>query len=257
MNLEPHLKLVNICKTFKSERERLVALDGVSLDVCHGEFVSILGPSGCGKSTLLRIVGGLLQPTAGQVFIDGSSSKAAQEEKSLGFVFQEPSLLAWCTVKGNVQLPLQVNRHREKRFAHATDDLIDLVGLTQFSEYYPFQLSGGMQQRVALARSLVFDPSVLLMDEPLGALDEITRAEMRYELLRIWELDKKTVLMVTHSIAEAVILSDRVVVLSGLPGRIKGIVTVDLPRPRTETIERSQEFLHYTDTIHTMLRGTY
>ncbi len=255
MSLEPHLQITRVCKTFESQKDPLVVLDGITLDVHRGEFLSILGPSGCGKSTLLRILGGLFEPTSGSISIDGDTPKAAQGSKAIGFVFQEPALLPWRTVEDNIRLPLEVNQRQGNSYKHTADDLIELIGLNGFGHYYPFQLSGGMQQRVGLARAVVLDPSLLLMDEPLGSLDEITRSAMRYELLRIWELDKKTVVFVTHSITEAIIMSDRVVVMSSLPGRIKGIVSIDLPRPRTEKTERSPEFLSYVDKIHEMLRG--
>ena len=244
---------MDVSKTFATEKERLKALEGLNLEVAYGEFLSVLGPSGCGKTTLLRIIGGLLEPTSGQVFIGGQRSVDAQRDKMLGYVFQEPSLLAWRTVIDNIRLPLEVNRRQPRDGGHTTEDLVRLVGLERFQSYYPFQLSGGMQQRVALARALVFDPSLLLMDEPFGALDEITRAAMRYELLRIWDMDKKTVVFVTHSIAEAIILSDRVVVLSGQPGKIKGVVGVDLPRPRSDSLERGEEYLHYSKLLHSLL----
>jgi NitT/TauT family transport system ATP-binding protein len=168
-------------------------------------------------------------------------------------VFQESSLLPWRTVIGNISLPLEVNRNRHHDGRYSVEELVRLVGLERFRHYYPFQLSGGMQQRVALARALVIDPSLLLMDEPFGALDEITRAMMRYELLRIWDMDKKTVIFVTHSITEAIILSDRVVVLSPQPGHVEGVVDIKLPRPRSETLERSTEFLDYSAQLHGLL----
>ncbi len=251
---ESHLRLENIGKSFGSEAKPLSVLEGLNLDVAYGEFLSLLGPSGCGKSTLLRIIGGLLEPDSGEVAISDKTPKEAQAEKTLGFVFQAPSLLPWRTVIDNIRLPLEVNRRQDRIASYSTQEMVKLVGLEAFEEYYPFQLSGGMQQRVTLARALVFNPSLLLMDEPLGNLDEITRAAMRYELLRIWDLEKKTVVFVTHSIPEAIIMSDRVVVLSRRPGRIKGIVDIDLPRPRLDSMERSEEFLDYAGLLHRMLK---
>ena len=252
---EPHVRLTNVTKRFSAANEDLTALEGITIDVGRSEFFSLLGPSGCGKSTLLRIIGGLLEPTSGYVTIEGQNPAAAQAEKALGFVFQEPSLLPWRTVIGNIQLPLDIRRRNHPDGERAADELLRLVGLERFGRYYPFQLSGGMQQRVSLARVLSFNPSLLLMDEPFGALDEITRATMRYELLRIWDADQKTVVFVTHSIAEAIILSDRVAVLSSQPGRVKGIVDIHLPRPRSDTMERGTEFLDYVDLLHDMLMG--
>ena len=250
---EPHVRLLDVCKSFSTGSERLNALENVTLEVGYGEFLCLLGPSGCGKSTLLRIVGGLLEPTSGEVTVAGQTPMEAQAEKELGFVFQEPSLLPWRTAIDNIRLPLEVNRRKNRDARYSVDDLLNLVGLEQFGHYYPSQLSGGMQQRVALARVLAFDPSLLLMDEPFGALDEITRAMMRYELLRIWDLDQKTVVFVTHSISEAVMLSDRVAVLSDRPGHVKGIVEIDLQRPRSEGMERGPEFLRYSDLLHDLL----
>lgn len=253
MASQPHVRLVGVSKTFSAGKKDLQALEGITLDVADGEFLCLLGPSGCGKSTLLQIIGGLLEPTSGRVIVGGESPGEAQARKALGFVFQEPSLLPWRTVIENIRLPLEVNRRGVGDGGCAVEALLTLVGLETFRDYYPFQLSGGMQQRVALARALAFDPSLLLMDEPFGALDEITRAAMRYELLRIWGVDKKTVVFVTHSIVEAVILSDRVAVLSSQPGRIEDVVEIHLPRPRSEGLERSKEFLRYTDVLHSLL----
>ena len=250
---EPHLLIDGVSKVFSTGNDQLRALDDVTLEVDAGEFLCLLGPSGCGKTTLIRIVGGLLEPTSGRVGIGGLSPTDAQRDKALGFVFQEPSLLPWRTVIDNIRLPLQVNRNQHHDGRYSVEELVRLVGLERFRNYYPFQLSGGMQQRVALARALVIDPSLLLMDEPFGALDEITRATMRYELLRIWDMDKKTVVFVTHSITEAIILSDRVVVLSPQPGHIQGVVDITLPRPRSEALERHADFLHYSAQLHGLL----
>jgi NitT/TauT family transport system ATP-binding protein len=240
---------------------RLRALDRIDLTIERGEFVSIIGPSGCGKSTLLRIVGGLQEATTGRVLIDGRPPRDLQREKQLGFAFQDPSLLPWRNVLDNVRLPLQVNtRNKEQGTGNRehAGALVHAVGLGDFGSYYPHQLSGGMQQRVALARSLVTSPSVLLMDEPFGALDEITRTAMRYELMRVWRSQANdrgcTVLFVTHSIAEAVLLSDRVVVFSPQPGRIAAILDIDLPRPRTEEIESDPAFIEYTQRLRDLLR---
>ena len=250
---EPHLRIDGVSKVFSTDKEQLLALDDVTLEIDGGEFLCLLGPSGCGKTTLIRIIGGLLEPTSGRVSIGGLSPTDAQRHKTLGFVFQEPSLLPWRTVIDNIRLPLQVNRNPNHDGRYSVEELVRLVGLERFGHYYPFQLSGGMQQRVALARALIIDPSLLLMDEPFGALDEITRAAMRHELLRIWDMDKKTVVFVTHSITEAIILSDRVVVLSPQPGHIQGVVDIRLPRPRSETLEQHAEFLHYSAQLHGLL----
>ncbi|MGH2588874.1 MAG: ABC transporter ATP-binding protein [Dehalococcoidia bacterium] len=232
------------------------ALTPIDLDLQPGEFVSLIGPSGCGKSTLLRIAGGLLAPSRGHVRIDGRPPKEAQRAKEIGFVFQDASLLPWRTVAANVRLALEVNR--QSRLAGAeVDPLLALVGLAGYRDYYPHQLSGGMKQRVALARALVPRPSLLLMDEPFGALDDMTRTDLRHELLRIRERLGATVLFVTHSIAEAVLLSDRVAVMSDSPGSIVLNLPIELPRPRTPDLEESPPFLEYARRLRSALRGAY
>jgi NitT/TauT family transport system ATP-binding protein len=245
--------LNGISHVFTDGARPLRAVDDVSLNVPRGQFLSIIGPSGCGKSTLLRVAGGLLRPSSGNVTISGRRPKEAQRQHEIGVVFQDPALLPWRTVLGNVRLPLEV---RGQRSSGLPVELLRLTGMSEFAAYYPHQLSGGMQQRVALARALALDPSLLLMDEPFGALDEITRSSMRYELLRIWasSQERRTVLFVTHSIAEALALSDRVVVLSGRPGRIVADIDIELARPRTQDIERSPAFLDYTDHLRELLK---
>jgi NitT/TauT family transport system ATP-binding protein len=253
-----HVSLNNLAHVFTDGRTPLPALDGVSLQVPRGQFLSIIGPTGSGKSTLLRVAGGLLRPTEGSALVDGEAPAEAQRRHDIGFVFQDPALLPWRTVLGNVRLPLEIDGARHKRSLPEPEQLIELVGLSGFRDYYPHQLSGGMQQRVAIARALAFDPSLLLMDEPFGALDEITRSDMRYELLRLWSrveaAGRKTVLFVTHSIAEALVLSDRVVVLSKRPGRVVADLDVELARPRTQEIERSAALLDYSDYLRGLLR---
>ncbi len=257
MATQDQIVVQNLNKVFSSGKGQMQvkALDNVYLRIGAGQFFSVLGPSGCGKSTMLRIIGGLVEPTSGKIIIgDSEGPHDAQRAKEIGFVFQDPGLLRWKTVKGNIELPLQVNRKANRPLQHTTAELLDLVGLTTFQDAYPYQLSGGMQQRVAIARALAFDPQLLLMDEPFGALDEITRATMRYELLRIWERSRKTVVFVTHSIPEAIILSDVVAVMSPRPGRVRGIVEIKLPRPRAEEIERTPEFLEYVERLRRLLR---
>jgi NitT/TauT family transport system ATP-binding protein len=255
---DAHIVIEGVDMVYEAGQRSLRALAGIDLTVGRGEFVSIIGPSGCGKTTLLRIVGGLQEPSAGRVLIDGRPPRQAQRGKALGFVFQDPSLLPWRSVIDNVRLPLQVNRRSDVEGAKDAEGLIDLVGLREFGRYYPHQLSGGMQQRVALARSFVTSPSVLLMDEPFGALDEITRSAMRFELMRVWRAEAATagctVVFVTHSIAEAVLLSDRVIVMSPQPGRVAGSLEIDLPRPRDEEVEETQAFVDYTRRLRGLLR---
>jgi len=249
-----HVVVDRVAKTFETADASVEALREVSLDIREHEFVTLIGPSGCGKSTLLRIIGGLIEPTTGNITIRGRVPREAQRTKDIGFVFQQPALLPWRTVAGNIELPFQVNRNAGTKRLATTEEILKLVGLGQFSNAHPYQLSGGMQQRVAIARALIFDPSLLLMDEPFGALDEITRAGMRYELLRIWGDAKKTVLFVTHSIPEAIILSDRVVVMSPRPGEIREVLDIKLPRPRNEEMESQPEFVRIADRLRHLLR---
>ncbi|MCZ7573602.1 MAG: ABC transporter ATP-binding protein [Ardenticatenaceae bacterium] len=257
MGADHHVLVQGLSKVFtagKGQRQ-IVALDNVNLRVREGEFYSVLGPSGCGKSTLLRIIAGLSEPTAGTISLqDDAGPRQAQRAKEIGFVFQSPGLLPWKTVAQNIEVPLQVNRRANRPRQYSQEELLNLVGLSTFADAYPHQLSGGMRQRVAIARVLSFDPRLLLMDEPFGALDTITRQAMRYELLRIWERAQKTVIFVTHSVQEAIVLSDRVAVLTSHPGRVRGVVEITLPRPRTEEIERTPEFLGYVDRLRFLLR---
>ncbi|MDE0230345.1 MAG: ABC transporter ATP-binding protein [Spirochaetaceae bacterium] len=231
----------------------LEALRGVTVDIRPGEFLSVLGPSGCGKTTLLRIVGGLAEPTSGTVRIGGRNAAEAQRHKLIGCVFQEPALLPWRTVLDNVRLPLAVNRAVQRPGGRRPEELLDLVRLAEFAGYYPGQLSRGMQQRVGLARALALDPALLLMDEPFASLDEITREHMRFELLRIWDAARKTVLFVTHSIVDAVLLSDRVAVLSARPGRVRAVLPIELRRPRVAGIEHTPEFSAAFRRVHDLV----
>lgn len=241
-------------KTFGRGTETTHALRDATLAVAPGEFVSIIGPSGCGKSTLLRIVGDLVEPSSGAVSVKGKTPSQARLDRDYGIVFQTPVLYEWRTVLRNVELPLEVmGRPRAERDRRARE-LLQLVGLGDFHRHYPWQLSGGMQQRVAIARALVFNPSILLMDEPFGALDELTRERLNLELLNIWSQTSATVLFITHSISEAVFLSNRVMVMSPRPGRIERTVTVDLPRPRTAHTRALPRFFELVTQVREGLR---
>jgi len=229
----------------------LEALDEAIFSVAANEFVSIIGPSGCGKSTLLRILAGLVRPTGGQVLLEGVPMSGPHRE--IGFMFQHANLMPWRSALRNVMLPLEIEAVPRAEAERRARELLGLVGLTGFEEALPRDLSGGMRQRVALARALVYDPEVLLLDEPFGALDALTRERMNWELLRIWEMRRKTVLMVTHDIQEAVFLSDRVLVMTPLPGRIKQEVVIDLPRPRAQDDLYSLRFLSLARTLRDSL----
>jgi NitT/TauT family transport system ATP-binding protein len=229
------------------------ALEDIDLDVRKGEFVSLIGPSGCGKSTLLRIVGDLIQPSSGEVTVNGKPAHRARLDRDYGMVFQAPVLFDWRTVQANVELPLEILGYdKAKRTARARE-MLELVELTDFVRHHPYQLSGGMQQRVAIARALTFEPAILLMDEPFGALDEMTRERMNTEVLRIWEQTGTTIVFVTHSIPEAVFLSSRVVVMSPRPGRITQVIGIDLPRPRNEQTRESERYFELVTSVREAL----
>jgi NitT/TauT family transport system ATP-binding protein len=244
------IELSGVSKSFGS----LEALAGIDLAVAPSEVVTVLGPSGSGKTTLLRLVGALDEPTSGRVTVDGASPHRAREHKRIGFVPQSPALFPWRTVAQNARVLLDVNRRRNDVRGPTTTELLEHVGLASFGDAYPHELSGGMQQRVALVRAVALGAPLLLMDEPFAALDEITRTDMRHLLTQLCEPLATTVLFVTHSIPESVFLSDRVVVLSTRPGRIVGIEPVELPRPRHPELEDTAEFFTVETRLRSLLR---
>jgi NitT/TauT family transport system ATP-binding protein len=229
------------------------ALQDIDLTIEAGEFVSLIGPSGCGKSTLLRIIGDLIQPTSGTSMVNGKPARQARIDRDYGIVFQDAVLYDWRTVAKNIALPLELARWDRRRRSAKVKEMLGLVELGGFENHHPWQLSGGMQQRVAIARALSFDPSLLLMDEPFGALDEMTRERLNMELLRIWEASGSTVVFVTHSISEAVFLSTRVVVMSPRPGRISNVIAVDLPQPRTAATREEPRFFELVTDVREAL----
>jgi NitT/TauT family transport system ATP-binding protein len=246
--------LERVAKTFVTRAgEQVEALADVSLEARRNEFVCLVGPSGCGKSTLLRLVAGLVAPSAGAVSIAGSA--VTEPRADTGIVFQAPTLLPWANVLDNVLFPLDMMGRLDAAGRGRARDLLALVGLDGFERKYPRELSGGMQQRAGICRALVHDPDILLMDEPFGALDALTREELTIEVMRIWRERPKTILFVTHSIPEAVLLADRVVVMSARPGRVAEIVTVDLPRPRDFDMEARREFQDATHRIRGLIFG--
>ncbi|MBW8012060.1 MAG: ABC transporter ATP-binding protein [Chloroflexi bacterium] len=240
---KPIIEIQDISKEFGSGPNKVEALTNVDLKVDSGEFISLIGPSGCGKSTLLRVIGDLISPTTGSAQVKEKSVAQARTDRDYGIVFQAPVLFEWRNVRRNIELPLQVMGVPKSEWTERVDAQLELVGLQDFDSHYPWQLSGGMQQRVAIARALVFRPSILLMDEPFGALDEMTREYMNLELLNIYTRTDVTIIFVTHSIPEAVFLSTRVAVMSKRPGTISHVVPIELPHPRSfDTRETSQYF---------------
>lgn len=251
----PAVHAADVGKTFASAAGEVVALTGVDLDVAAGEFVSLIGPSGCGKSTLLRLIADLDTPSAGELTIFGKTARQARLDQDYGIAFQQAGLLPWRTVAANIALPLELHRWSKARRDARVTELAELVGLSDFVGRYPDQLSGGMQQRVAIARSLAASPQLLLMDEPFGALDEMTRERLQTELARIAAETGAAVVFVTHSIPEAVFLSDRVVVMSPRPGRITEVVDTRPGRPRDEALRESSEYFARVTAVREALHG--
>jgi NitT/TauT family transport system ATP-binding protein len=241
------IELSHVCKSYRTADGDIPTLDDITFEIKEGEFVGVLGPSGCGKTTILKMVAGLVRPTSGSVKVDGAPVMGPQ--RKIGIVFQVPALMKWRKVLDNVLLPAEILRLDATAARARAEELLALVGLSDFAGRYPHELSGGMQQRVGIARALVHDPSILLLDEPFSALDTMTRNQLNIELLRIWSERRKATLLITHSIAEAVFLSDRVVVLGARPARIRDIVDVHLARPRQASLRVSPEFIRLVDRI--------
>ena len=249
----PAIDVCGVSKVFESDTGRVEALRDVNLQVPQGVFVCVVGPSGCGKTSLMRIVGDLEAPTSGTVRVNGKLPGEARKAREIGVVFQSPALLGWRTVEENVRLPGEV--FNDSDVAARAREMVRTVGLEGFEQSYPRQLSGGMQSRVSIARALTYRPAVLLMDEPFGALDEMTRERMQLELLRIWRVSRPAVLFITHSIPEAVLLSDRVVVMSPRPGGLVGDVVVDFPRPRNVELLSQSRFVEMVAHLRTLMAG--
>ena len=251
------IAIEELSKVFALKNEQFTALEDVTLHVADGEFCSFIGPSGCGKSTLLRIIAGLLEPTSGAVRVRGQDSALARQQREFGFVFQDAVLLPWRTARENIELPMVVAKIPRDERRRKAMEMLDLVGLSDFADALPSKLSGGMARRVAIARSLVLDPAFLMLDEPFGALDEITRQRMNVELQRIWMAERCTAVLVTHTVSEAVFLSDRVFVMASKPGRVVAEHVVDLPRPRTLEMLSDPAFFEHTRALtQVLLAGT-
>jgi len=253
-NTEIMLKDIGMVYRTNDGRD-VTALTGVTLDIEKGEFVSLVGPSGCGKTTLLRIIADLLTPSSGDIKISGESPHDARLKRKYGIVFQSAVLYEWRTVKKNIMLPLEIMHVPQKEQNERAEKMLELVGLTEFANHYPHQLSGGMQQRVGIARALAIQPEILLMDEPFSALDEFTREKLHIDLLKIWRKTNKTIVFVTHNIQESVFLSDKVCVLSPHPGRLSAVVDIDLPRPRTMEMKSTPEFTELVAKVRNSFEG--
>lgn len=254
-NADDGISVRGMSMTFGKEPTAVQALDGVSFHVPKGGFTALIGPSGCGKSTILRLLADLLQPTAGRVAISGHAPSVLRKQRRIGFVFQEHALLPWRSVVDNIRLPLQLSGQAGRGLASTVSDLIALVGLEGFENSRPSELSGGMRQRVSIARAITLSPEVLLLDEPFGALDEITRQTLNIELLRILSETGTTAVLVTHSLNEATLLADEVIVLSPRPGRVEARIAVPLERPRTLAMMKSPEFFRTENLIREALFG--
>lgn len=256
MKREKRKKLIeirNVHVTYLAKKESVTALKDINLDVYEGQFISFIGPSGCGKTTLLKTIGNILEPTSGYIKVNERSAEEARKNRDFGIVFQDSVLLPWRTTFDNTKLLVEVSNQLSEETNKGIQDILKLVGLEGFEKSYPRELSGGMKQRVSIARALSLNPSILLMDEPFGALDEQTRDYMNLELLRIWNDTQKTIVFVTHSIPEAVFLSDEVVLLSRRPGRIRQIVKIDIPRPRSRNTRKEKKYLDLIDFFRSEL----
>ncbi len=254
-NLPVKVKIDNVVKKYSGRNGEMVALNGVSLDIHENECVCVVGPSGCGKSTLLNIIAGLHEPTSGQVLVDGQAVSGPGPDR--GVVFQQYALFPWLTVQKNVEFGLKLQGMSQDKAEQEAKKYIKMVDLEQFAQSYPKELSGGMKQRVAIARAYAINPKVLLMDEPFGALDAQTRTQLQTELLKTWEKEQKTCFFITHDVEEAIILAQRVIIMSARPGRIKEVVEINIPYPRTQETKMSKEFLDLKNHIWSQVYQEY
>ena len=251
----PIITIDHVSKHFTNNKKQVTVLSDVSLRIARGEFISLLGPLGCGKTTLLRMIADLIDPSEGKVTVDGTKPREARLHRKYGMVFQSPVLYEWRTVMKNIELPLEIIKIPKAEREERAMKMLDLVGLSSFADHHPSELSGGMQQRVGIARALALNPDILLMDEPFSALDEFTREKLHEDLLRIWRKTGKTIIFVTHNISESVYLSDRVCVLSPHPGRLSAVVDIMLGRPRTPEMRSSQELTDLVAKVRNSFEG--
>jgi len=255
----PTISIQKISYSYKGKNSNKLAISNLDLEVFSGEFVTIIGPSGSGKTTILNLIAGLLSPTDGDISIAGHLPRNTQSRKYIGMVFQTPAILPWLNVSQNLLLPLEVNPSNSRDFENESivSNILSIIQMEDYASFYPHQLSGGMKQRVGVGMSLVFDPEIFLMDEPLGSLDEITRSNMRYDLIKILRNRNKTIVMVTHSIEDAVLMSDRIIVLSKSPGTFSTEIKVNLPPTRTKDLEYKSEFISCVSDVKKSLSFTY
>jgi NitT/TauT family transport system ATP-binding protein len=248
--LQSRIIFENVSKIFETRYQTIEAVKDFNMEISEGEFVSIIGPSGCGKSTLIRMLDNIIKPSSGKIFIDGIFTNRKKEMdkdilRRIGFIFQQPNLLPWYTVRQNVALPLKIFKLKGDKWEKRVDDLIAMAGLGEYKNAFPIEISGGIGQRVGVIRAMVHDPEIMLMDEPFGALDELTREKLDMELLEIWQKNRKTIIFITHSVEEAILLSERVYVMGTRPGRLIETVTIDLPAQRTLDMTSDEIFLDY------------
>ena len=256
--MEPKIKFDNVSKIFQTHRQTIVAVKDYSMEIMPGEFVSVLGPSGCGKSTLIRMLDGIIKPTSGSITLDaerveGYAKLPASMLRKIGFIFQQPNLLPWFTVRENVALPLRIFGLKGKEWQERVDSLIAMAGLEKYKDASPAEISGGMLQRVGVIRAMAHNPEVLLMDEPFGALDEMTREQLNMELMQIWHEKRQTIIFITHNVQEAVLMSSRIYVMGTNPGRLIRTVDIDLPRPRSLEMIVEPEFIEYENEITNLI----
>lgn len=247
---EPKIKFVDVTKIYKLRSQVINAVEKANMEIQSGDFVSLIGPSGCGKSTMIRLLDDITKPTSGKIFIDGElvpkkKKISPQQIKKMGFIFQQPNLLPWLTVRQNVALPLKIFKLKGEKWEKNIDRLLDMVDMTKYADAYPVEISGGMIQRIGVIRAMVHDPEILLMDEPFGALDEMTREQLDIELLSIWRKTKKTIIFITHNVEEAILLASKAYVMGTNPGRIIAEVDIDIERPRKLEMITEKKFIGY------------
>jgi len=255
---EPKIRFTNVTKIFKTHRQIITAVEKANLEIHEGDFVSLIGPSGCGKSTIIRMLNDITKPTSGEIYVDGEmipqkKKISSKQIRKMGFIFQQPNLLPWMTVRQNVSLPLKVFGLKDEKWEKNVDKLLEMVGLKEYEDAYPSEISSGMIQKIGVIRAMVHDPEILLMDEPFGALDEMTREQLDIELLDIWSRTKKTIVFITHNVEEAILMASKVYVMGTNPGRIVAEVEIDLERPRRLDMITETKFIEYEKKLTSLI----